>query len=690
MKFIGQFIQSFIARFRNDVYLEAVESGTIASGGNLGLDSNNKIVKAAEVGSSVDLTSEVTGVLPVSNGGTGNSTLTSNSILTGSGTSAIVAEPNLQFTNDTLSMLNSNNDKFEIAVGGVGDTTISTVDDGGSGDGTSADLLVDIDGDITLDSHTGAHYIKNNGTTFATFQNDIFRLESSISSSPEIQLFNSNTDANAPGLSFVKSATGADDDTLGRISFIGDNESDAQHFYALIEGSIKDATANQESGMLEFKVADHDNTMTTGIKLDGDANDGAVDVTIGGGTSSTTSILGGISMGAADGTNSEIKKLAHDDGGGGDLLIKAGGATAGNGVNDQAGGNLQMYAGGSTGNSFGGAIEFYSSTRTGGGNDTANNVGKICEISPETSASLLSLYSYDGSNYVTTDNLSILVSPSGNTQVSTTDSDGHEGDFSVVADGEINLQAYEGDNINFKITPTSGGTQTIGTLQKGRFQLQGVSGSASMIELFEDTANGTNGVRFQAADNMASSRIITLPDAAGTVLLKDNVNPGKQFQVFQCNFIDDLNTSEIFIPIHGTTFEGAQVYQDDVAILAPCDGRIVSLDFKCISLTGNGDLTVKIYTLPPNTVGTSGGGTATTNWTEEESETISVTSTDDNHVFHFAFDNAKHFESTEMFALSIQASADVMSNTFMYATVVVEFDYSTLLGSTSAEFDSVP
>jgi len=47
MKFIGQFIQDFIARFRNDVFLEDVDSGTIASGGNLGLDSNNKIVKAA-------------------------------------------------------------------------------------------------------------------------------------------------------------------------------------------------------------------------------------------------------------------------------------------------------------------------------------------------------------------------------------------------------------------------------------------------------------------------------------------------------------------------------------------------------------------------------------------------------------------------------------------------------------------
>ena len=49
MKFIGQFIQNLIARFRNDVYLENVSSGTIASGGNLGLDSNNKIVKANEV-----------------------------------------------------------------------------------------------------------------------------------------------------------------------------------------------------------------------------------------------------------------------------------------------------------------------------------------------------------------------------------------------------------------------------------------------------------------------------------------------------------------------------------------------------------------------------------------------------------------------------------------------------------------
>jgi hypothetical protein len=48
MKWIGQHIYDFISRFRNDVYLENISSGTIASGGNLGLDSNNKIVKATD------------------------------------------------------------------------------------------------------------------------------------------------------------------------------------------------------------------------------------------------------------------------------------------------------------------------------------------------------------------------------------------------------------------------------------------------------------------------------------------------------------------------------------------------------------------------------------------------------------------------------------------------------------------
>jgi hypothetical protein len=59
MKWIGQNIYDQISRFRNDVYLEDISTGTIASGAHLGLDSNNKIVKAVDGGG--DLTSIVAG-----------------------------------------------------------------------------------------------------------------------------------------------------------------------------------------------------------------------------------------------------------------------------------------------------------------------------------------------------------------------------------------------------------------------------------------------------------------------------------------------------------------------------------------------------------------------------------------------------------------------------------------------------
>ena len=89
MKFIGQYIQSFIARFRNDVYLEDVSTGTIASGGNLGLDSNNKIVKATVSASVTDL----------HDAGVDGS---ANQLLTDDGDGSVTSESNLTFDGSTL------------------------------------------------------------------------------------------------------------------------------------------------------------------------------------------------------------------------------------------------------------------------------------------------------------------------------------------------------------------------------------------------------------------------------------------------------------------------------------------------------------------------------------------------------------------------------------------------------------
>tara|TARA_S200002703_G_scaffold35887_2_gene30994 strand:- start:2896 stop:4563 length:1668 start_codon:yes stop_codon:yes gene_type:complete len=74
MKWIGQNVYDFISRFRNDVYLESISSGTIASGGNLGLDSNNKIVKA--IAADGDITGVTAGTGLSGGGSSGAVTLT--------------------------------------------------------------------------------------------------------------------------------------------------------------------------------------------------------------------------------------------------------------------------------------------------------------------------------------------------------------------------------------------------------------------------------------------------------------------------------------------------------------------------------------------------------------------------------------------------------------------------------------
>mgnify|MGYP001580414305 CR=1 FL=1 len=52
----------------------------------------------------ITLTTEVTGTLPVANGGTGVATVASNNLLTGNGTSALVAESTLTYDGTTLTL----------------------------------------------------------------------------------------------------------------------------------------------------------------------------------------------------------------------------------------------------------------------------------------------------------------------------------------------------------------------------------------------------------------------------------------------------------------------------------------------------------------------------------------------------------------------------------------------------------
>ena len=90
MKWIGQHVYDLVSRFRSDVYLESVSSGTIASGGNLGLDSNNKIVKQSD-----------TGITDLHGAGVDGA---ANQLLTDDGDGTITSEGSLTFNGTELSV----------------------------------------------------------------------------------------------------------------------------------------------------------------------------------------------------------------------------------------------------------------------------------------------------------------------------------------------------------------------------------------------------------------------------------------------------------------------------------------------------------------------------------------------------------------------------------------------------------
>ena len=374
MKWIGQNIYDFISRFRNDVFLEDVKSGTIASASNLGLDSNNKIVKATITShdevtlagtpdyitisgqeitrNAVDLTADVTGTLPVANGGTG---LTSLSTLLNSNvdhdtlTNFAANEHFTQANITTVGTIDTGEwrgtainatyldgqsgtntgDETLSSINGLSITTVGTIDTG-VWNGTaiaSANLDADTAHLTTAQTFTG---VKTFGTTTklqfrdanayinspdandleiaatdivldaagtVTVEADDLVVNSANANDPLINIINDANDATSGRLRFLnrRGADGQDDDETGIIEFFSfDDGTPAGERYSRIIGTIHDATSGQESGRLTFQVASHDGGDEDGLVLTGGSADAEVDVTIGNGAASVTTIAGSL------------------------------------------------------------------------------------------------------------------------------------------------------------------------------------------------------------------------------------------------------------------------------------------------------------------------------------------------------------------------------------------------------------
>ncbi len=185
----------------------------------------------------VDLTAEVTGVLPSANMDSDTAHLTTNQTFTGTKT-----------FNETIS---------------------------GSIDGNAA----------TADALTSGN---------KTIQGNITAESSSI-----------------PLLTLSRTSTGSDNDGVGTIRFVGNDDADNATRYASINAKIIDASDGAEEGQLNLVVASHDGEEVTGLSLtSGDAED-EVDVTIGSGGTSLTTIAGDLTVGR---TLSVVNRIELGDG----------------------------------------------------------------------------------------------------------------------------------------------------------------------------------------------------------------------------------------------------------------------------------------------------------------------------------------------------------------------------------------
>ena len=235
------------------------------------------------------------------------------------------------------------------------------------------------------------------------------------------------------------------------------------------------------------------------------------------------------------------------------------------------------------------------------------------------------------------------------------------------------------------------------------------TGATTLAARLTVVGNGTTPGSIRVGDASGASNIITVqhPDSGSgytlklpTAIVQDKFLKTDLFgnlsfaepavttltQVYSQSFFDNIGTTKHFLPFKDIN-EQTQVYQEEAAMLMPFDGRIKSVSLKGSS-AGNasgGTFTVGIETLPVgDSIFTS------SNWSEVETEQIAFGTADANHVFHFVFDEAKHFDAGESCSISLQASASPGANTYWHVTTVVEFDTTVSLGTSSTEHETTP
>jgi|TARA_R100001463_G_scaffold2898_1_gene11995 hypothetical protein len=164
------------------------------------------------------------------------------------------------------------------------------------------------------------------------------------------------------------------------------------------------------------------------------------------------------------------------------------------------------------------------------------------------------------------------------------------------------------------------------------------------------------------------------------------VQAGKNYRIVNCNFRADIGTTKYYLPLKSQD-EQTVLTREENQEVAICDGRLVSITWRAEAFHNFGSDATVTFGVETNTVGSSYSG----GYSVQETESVTVNHADDQHLWHVVFDTAKHWDSTDMFAISIQSDTDITgSNERIFLTLVIEDDWSTYLAGSTREIDTTP
>jgi len=257
----------------------------------------------------------------------------------------------------------------------------------------------------------------------------------------------------------------------------------------------------------------------------------------------------------------------------------------------------------------------------------------------------------------------------------------------VPADGDITAIVVSNGSSNLTTSSGSHTTQFL-TGEGIDVAINEVSAQVKQVTYSaEDASESNKGVielatTSEATTGTDTARAVT---PAGTAAVHATAQTGKNYRIINTSFRQDIGTTKYYLPFKSQD-ENVTVHREEVSEVAVCDGRVVSVTLRVENLnthTGDANVTFGVTT---NVVGVSYA-----TFTEQETEVLAINNGDDHHLFHYVFDNAKHWDSTDMFAISIQSDTDISgANERFYITVVIEDDWSTYLAGSSREIDSTP